>query len=247
MTSHHFHNATIGACEQGTMLLPWLWCLFELCIAVWAQPQSHGPQVGPHNFWPTVDLGYARYRPTDVNYTGAYYNFSNIRYAAPPIGDLRWRAPQDPMTDNRNVQDGSLGFICPQAAPLWFSRGNTALGNLSAVIPPSASSQTENEDCLFLDVIAPTKSFPARFQRKRLVPVLVNIHGGGFWIGEKRALYPPNGLFQAGDDNFIYVSINYRVTFPFSQCLEFLGLIRTACCLWFSFIPDAVPFEYDDT
>lgn len=215
MTSYDLPIAAVGPCERGdlTMLLPLLLCLFDLCIiAVWGQPQAQGSQVGPHNFWPTVNLGYARYRPIDLNYTGQYYNFSNIRYAAPPIGNLRWRAPQEPLRDRNRIGDGSLGFICPQAGPLWFTEGNAALGNLSAVIPPAASSQAENEDCLFLDVIAPTKSFPSRYERKKpLVPVLVNIHGGGFWIGEKRALYPPNGLFKAANNDVIYVSINYRL------------------------------------
>ncbi|KAI4166703.1 MAG: hypothetical protein LQ343_007826 [Gyalolechia ehrenbergii] len=193
------------------MLFTLLICLLDLCIAAYARPEPQGPQLGAHNFWPTVDLGYSRYRPTDLNYTGQYYNFSNIRYAAPPVGNLRWRAPQHPPTDRKHIKDGSLGSICPQAAPLWFDEGNTALGTLAAVIPPATSSQAESEDCLFLDVIAPTKSFPTRNSKKTLVPVLFNIHGGGFWIGEKRALYPPNGLLNAGNSDFIYVSINYRL------------------------------------
>ncbi|KAL8938356.1 MAG: hypothetical protein Q9216_003936, partial [Gyalolechia sp. 2 TL-2023] len=194
------------AIAVDTMLFLWLLCLSELCFA---RPEPQ--RVGIHNFWPTVDLGYSRYRPIDLNHTGQYYNFSNIRYAAPPIGGLRWRPPQNPLKDRGRVKDGSQGFICPQAAPLWFDTGNTALGDLGAVIPPAASSQAENEDCLFLDVIAPIKSFPVRHSKKPLVPVLFNIHGGGFWIGEKRALYPPNGLLQAGNNDFIYVSINYRL------------------------------------
>ncbi|KAL8937910.1 MAG: hypothetical protein Q9211_003450 [Gyalolechia sp. 1 TL-2023] len=194
------------------MLFQLLLCLLELCIAApHARPEPQAPRVGAPNFWPTVDLGYSRYRPTDLNVTGQYYNFSNIRYAAPPVGHLRWRAPQDPPTDRKQVNDGSLGFICPQSAPSFFQTANAALGSLAAVLPPDLSSQAENEDCLFLDVIAPTKSFPTRSRKKKLVPVLVNIHGGGFWQGEKRALSPPNGLLRAGNNGFVYVSINYRL------------------------------------
>ena len=171
---------------------------------------------------PIVDLGYARYRPTAINQTGQYYNFSNIRYAAAPVGQLRWRAPQKPPVDREIINDGSLGYICPQAPPLWFTQANIALGNLSAVIPPAASFQAQNEDCLFLDVIAPAKQFRKRNQaRSRLAPVLVNIHGGGWFIGEKRAIYPPIGLLEAGENGFIYVSINYRVRLlPCSQATD---------------------------
>ncbi|KAL8870897.1 MAG: hypothetical protein Q9174_003161 [Haloplaca sp. 1 TL-2023] len=172
---------------------------------------------------PVVDLGYARYRPIAVNVTGQYYNFSNIRYAAPPVGGLRWRAPQDPPADQtiHNVHDGSVGYICPQAEPLWFTQANTALGNLSSVIPPGLSSQEEREDCLFLDVIVPFKLYRQRNRAGRLAPVLFNIHGGGFFIGEKRSIYPPLGLLEAGNNNFIYVSINYRLgAFGFLSHLE---------------------------
>lgn len=193
------------------MLFPLLLWLLEFCIAVHGRPKDAGPQSGASNSLPIVDLGYSRYRPIAINHTGQYYNFSNIRYAAPPIGNLRWRAPQPPLTNRKHINNGSLGYICPQAPLLWFDEANTALGPLAAVIPPAIFSQEESEDCLFLDVIAPTKSFPTRGSRKKFAPVLFNIHGGGWWFGEKRAVYPPNGLLKVGNNDFIYVSINYRV------------------------------------
>lgn len=176
-------------------------------------PGTADPVADNHDPVPTVDLGYARYRPTAVNHTGQYYNFSNIRYAAAPVGPLRWRAPQAPPKDHmsKSVNDGSLGHICPQAPPKWFVQANKALGNLSAVIAPGASSQTENEDCLFLDVFAPIKLFPRRGSKRKPAPVLFNIHSGGFFIGEKRVPYPPIGLLTTGNNDFIYVSTNYRV------------------------------------
>ncbi|KAL8925332.1 MAG: hypothetical protein Q9208_003622 [Pyrenodesmia sp. 3 TL-2023] len=203
------------------MLLPSLLCLLDFCIAAHAQYNGASPQIDASDFLPTVDLGYSRYRPIEINQAGRYYNFSNIRYAAPPIGNLRWRPPQPPLTDRNHIKDGSLGYICPQAPPLWFAEGNAALGPLAAVIPPAVSSQEESEDCLFLDVIVPTKLFLNRRTKTKLAPVLFNIHGGGFWIGEKRALYPPNGLLKAANNDFIYVSINYRLAaFGFLSSLQ---------------------------
>ena len=206
-------SSTTLRVRSGTMLyiLPLL--LFAFFNSAFSLPKATDSFIQNYGTPPIVDLGYSRYMPTAVNVTGQYYNFSNIRYAAAPVGNLRWRAPQDPPT-NRKVNHGLLGYICPQAPPFWFDQANTALGDLAAVIPPAASSQAENEDCLFLDVTVPIKVFHKRSRTSKLAPVLFNIHGGGFWIGEKRALYPPNGLLEAGKNDFVYVSINYRVGLP---------------------------------
>ena len=177
-----------------------------------AQDDTSTSVQGLETALPIVDLGYSRYRPVAENITGQYYNFSNIRYAAPPLGPLRWSAPTEPLTDpNNTIHDGSLGYICPQAPPLWFEQADTALGDLVKVIPPAISGQRESEDCLFLDVIVPVEVFKKWRQSHKRAPVLLNIHGGGFWIGEKGALYPPNGMLKAADSPIIYISINYRV------------------------------------
>lgn len=57
----------------------------------------------------TVDLGYAKY-----SVTKDYINvnlWSNIRYAAPPIGSLRFAPPAAPLTEDA-VNDGSIGYTC---------------------------------------------------------------------------------------------------------------------------------------
>ena len=56
---------------------------------------------------PIVDLGYELQQATLYNSTGQFYNFSNIRYAAPPTGNLRFRAPQPPARNRSTVQKGS--------------------------------------------------------------------------------------------------------------------------------------------
>ena len=69
---------------------------------------------------PTVDLGYEIQRATYLNSTGGFYNFSNIRYAAPPTGQFRFAAPQPPATNRGSVQTGLPDRICPQAFPAWL-------------------------------------------------------------------------------------------------------------------------------
>lgn len=68
--------------------------------------------------------------------------FSNVRFAAAPIGEFRFGPPQPPVVDRSKIHDGSEGFICPAA---WA-------GN--AILPPGYDAP-QSEDCLFLDVIVP--------------------------------------------------------------------------------------------
>ena len=42
---------------------------------------------------PIIDLGYVKQQATKYNQTYDFYHFRNIRYAAPPLGDLRFRKP----------------------------------------------------------------------------------------------------------------------------------------------------------
>ncbi|KAL1651391.1 hypothetical protein SLS58_000731 [Diplodia intermedia] len=126
--------------------------------------------------------------------TRSYYNFSNIRYAAPPVGDLRFKAPVLPVTNRSVINDGSVDRICPQV-----SSTNS-----------SYRDPRETEDCLFLDVIVPQKVFHGKG-----APVLVWIYGGGYTAGSKAAEGSPSGLIQRSitnsSDGVIYVAMNYRV------------------------------------
>lgn len=104
--------------------------------------------------------------------TGQYYNFSNIRYAAPPIGKLRFAEPVPPKGRNTTINDGQHSAICPQASPSWeVIEGQYILGaNLSTLEAALAAQESrlpsipkpgpkESEDCLFLDVISPVAAY----------------------------------------------------------------------------------------
>lgn len=201
---------------------------------------------------PIVDLGYelhqalsfnvsipqfrATFQPTHIltstQDTSGLYNFSNIRYAAPPLADLRFRAPVLPERNRTKVQDGSVGRICPQATPIWeqyimpefllsLAEGvpfNQSTNISSYPYVPQKLDARTTEDCLFLDVIVPQKVFNRsqgiRSSRKRLAPVLVWIDGGGYVAGDKTQLNPA-GLVQRSTvtgDGVVFVSMNYRVS-----------------------------------
>ncbi|KAJ6126554.1 hypothetical protein N7523_002166 [Penicillium sp. IBT 18751x] len=180
---------------------------------------------------PIVDLGYERHQAISFNNTHGLYNFSNIRYAAPPLGDLRFRAPVWPEQNRTQVQDGSVGRLCPQGLPLWeediepaflLSLVEGTSFNLSTNVSsypyiPQKMDPRTTEDCLFLDVIVPKKIFDRAqnktfVPRKALAPVLVWIYGGGYTEGDKSA-YNPSGLIQesTGGDGILFVAMNYRL------------------------------------
>ena len=112
-------------------------------------------------------------------------SFKGLPYAAPPTGNLRWRAPQ-PAAAWSGVRDATqFGASCPQALT-----GNPFL-------PPG----TISEDCLNLNVYTPTpRSGSGR-------PVLVWIHGGGL-VQDGGRNYDGTKLAA---DGTVVVTINYRL------------------------------------
>jgi para-nitrobenzyl esterase len=117
--------------------------------------------------------------------------FRGIPYAAPPVAELRWRPPQ-PAQPWHGVRDASqLGRNCMQHQPY------------SDIDPFTAGV---SEDCLYLNVW--TKSL-ARPASRVPLPVLVWIHGGGFFAGfggEERH----NGA-RLAQKGAVVVTINYRL------------------------------------
>ena len=113
------------------------------------------------------------------------YLFKNIRYAAPPLGNLRFAAPAPPEPDNSVIHDGSYGPICRQSVPAGgFNLVGPANEHpLGAAInqilgqAPSALTSEGDEDCLFLDVYVPGTAI--RKDRNDL-KVVVYITGGAY-------------------------------------------------------------------
>jgi para-nitrobenzyl esterase len=121
------------------------------------------------------------------------HTWLGIPYAAPPVGDFRWRAPRPvtPWTEPR--QTLRPGSACIQ-------RGSR-MGGIG-----DEGSRQGSEDCLYLNVYAPRLA-PAELGSARL-PVMVWIHGGGNTIGHA-GFY--DGQVLAQREKVLVVMINYRL------------------------------------
>jgi carboxylesterase type B len=117
---------------------------------------------------------------------------NRIRYAKAPIGEKRWEAPdtQEPLWESP-----LLAFHLPDSCPQ---------------IPGVGIS----EDCLFLNIVAPSIDDTTRKAKMRSpenLPVMIWIHGGAFVFGNnwQWGLYNQKPFVQ--ENNLIVVTINYRI------------------------------------
>ncbi|KAF7918536.1 uncharacterized protein EAE98_009779 [Botrytis deweyae] len=215
-----------------------------LCISLWAisasafwpglSNEAHGAQipvlspsaesVSATAELPFVDLGYTKHRAIS-NPNPDLYKFQSIRYAAPPTGDLRFRAPQAPVDNpTGEVEDGRGRKECLQAMVKWAD-----------TFPPEPCDDCEccEEDNNYGECHKPCDSGErgkeppkqlfggfqpafnlknpnlysedclfldvwtpkAAFDGKQKKPVLVWIYGGAYVFGGK-SLYFPGGLMD---------------------------------------------------
>ena len=136
-----------------------------------------------------VETRYGRVEGVQLNSVEA---FLGIPFASPPVGELRWRAPQPPASWSGVRQADTYGSCAIQ------STIPGAVGELIGI----ATGET-SEDCLYLNVWT-----PACDAKKR--PVLVWIHGGGNTVGagsQPRV----NGEHLASIGDMVVVTLNYRL------------------------------------
>jgi para-nitrobenzyl esterase len=119
-------------------------------------------------------------------------SFLGIPYAAPPVGKLRWSAPE-PVSPWAEPRDASrIGNVCPQVVLALFAVPGLKPGEVQG-----------KEDCLYLNVYTPAKARP-----DSRLPVMVWIHGGAFTVGSGSAY---DGSVLAEKYGLVVVTINYRL------------------------------------
>ncbi len=112
--------------------------------------------------------------------------YKGIPYAAPPVGELRWKPPQHPKSWEGIRAGTEFRSWCPQPKPV--------MGH---------ETGPQDEDCLYLNVWTAAK------QPTERLPVMVWIHGGGWTTGSgAQGLYDGQHLARQG---VVVVTINYRL------------------------------------
>jgi para-nitrobenzyl esterase len=115
--------------------------------------------------------------------TDGVRNWLGVPYAAPPVDDLRWRAPQPPIEWSGRLEADEFGPPCLQAG--------------QQILNPDSM-----EDCLYLNVHRPAVMTDD-------LPVMVWIHGGGLKTGSSTLpIEMAKGLVDQG---VVLVSVSYRL------------------------------------
>ncbi|MAI89996.1 carboxylesterase family protein [Ponticaulis sp.] len=166
---------------------------FALSTAAYANhhEEGHTPEVG---YSPTDLIDTAVVETADGRLVGEdmgdVHVFRGVPYAQPPVGDLRWRAPEpvEPWQGDRTV----IEFEAPCVQPMVPDPSQPNGGGVVGV---------KSEDCLYLEVYAPEDAENA--------PVMLWMHGGAGFLGAGH-LGSYDGTANA-QNGVITVSINYRL------------------------------------
>ncbi|PHH66071.1 hypothetical protein CDD81_596 [Ophiocordyceps australis] len=138
--------------------------------------------------------------PCVVEYLG-------IPYAQPPVGDLRFEAPQKLDATNGRYDAANFGHDCPHSAhtkpeyPQLTAQAQSIISYFSS--PPGTK---HSEDCLTLNIWS--KATQGAHGSKK--PVFVFFHGGAFAAGNTNSPFY-NGKYLANAQNLVVITVNYRL------------------------------------
>ncbi|KAK5641618.1 hypothetical protein RI129_010165 [Pyrocoelia pectoralis] len=160
-----------------------MYCMFIFIVTLIYGAASHHHHHSNHNkeFIVSTPLGSVKGSPSETVLGKMIYSFRGVRYAKPPINELRFQPPE-PVKSWTGIYDATEdGASCPQ---------------------PYVDNTSE--DCLFLNVYT-TKLPDKKTNPNR--PVLVFFHPGGYYAGRGHAFGPDYLL----DHDVVLVTLNYRL------------------------------------
>ena len=193
---HVERGGSVGTASRVTQLLLCSLALAALGVGAAAQ-QAPVVRVDSGEVQGVVDDGVVSYK--------------GISFAAPPVGELRWRPPQPaaPWTGVR--QASAYGADCmqgrfgpPPPPPPAPGAAPAAAAPPARQAPAAPTGPAPSEDCLFVNVWRPASAVPGS-----KLPVMVWVYGGGF-MGGSSASASTSGT-QFAKQGVVLVAANYRV------------------------------------
>jgi para-nitrobenzyl esterase len=173
-------------------------------------------ETGPGVPMPTPVVK-TKYGPVQGLMENGVCAFKGLRYAAPPIGKLRFMPPQPPAPWTDTFDASDFGAPAMQMAGGVTTVATNDFGfQMHRVFTTPSELKVMNEDCLYLNVWTPAADGKRR-------PVMVWIHGGGFAYGSgAQPIYQCDGLARRYD--VVAVSLNHRLNvFGYLNLAEAFG------------------------
>ncbi|XP_040266488.1 carboxylesterase 5A-like isoform X2 [Bufo bufo] len=147
---------------------------------------------------PQVETRYGKLRGKTTSAKGTdrtVHTFYGVPFAKPPVGSLRFAAPEPPTAWSSVREASDYAKICLQNVDMLEQIAKAVKAKL--IIPPAS------EDCLYLDIFT-----PADRVKEKMLPVMVFIHGGGLVMGGSMMF---EGSVLSAYENVVVVSIQYRL------------------------------------
>jgi len=164
-----------------------LWIAAALIVAACSQKEAPASAAPDEATVRTLNGGEIVGITTDA---GAH-SWRGVPFAAPPVGDLRWRAPRP-----------AEGWQGRREATKFAERCAQMTNGLNASEGIDPGLYIGSEDCLYLDIYAPPDA------KDKMLPVMVWVHGGSNVWGRSSSY---NGSYLALNEDVIIVPVQYRL------------------------------------
>lgn len=190
-------GTTVGRLFRGARRVVLVVGLVVAAVAIFIGSRSATPRVAAASL-PACTAGtlvHTKDGPVCGVTANGVTSYLGIRYAAPPVGQLRWQPPKPVAHWSTPLKATMVGNICPGPS----STGGPVTGS---------------EDCLNLNVQVPAGGHAST------LPVMVEIHGGGFLL----PIGPSDGSHLVSAGHVVYVAMNYRLGILGFMANKALGL-----------------------